>query len=721
MKKVFLVLLMLLLLVSFTNYNLDDKNDNVIVTDDGIMLLNENFDNFYDIENSSFYELVDNDAILYRIVLADSVYLVIENLFDSYFIYGYDNQKNLIKDMLTKQEFSILQALCHSNCITRNDDLWNELFLIEKKYKKISYEVRQKTQVMPYSFETLGPSTYELEKATSTDEYLNGYEYPKYIDTTVPFTDDLIVKIIPKEYFFKEGTHSYCGKEYMFYVETYLKDTYPIPIYESDVLVIDYDFTVPANTPQGITTGEHSNLVLGATECVYIKPIINCKYIGIPDVGKYNAISSTNKFDTSQSKIVVHGFNFYTGYVENPTVYIDISNFIISKEYHVKKDTYVSNVKFDIDTEEYKIEMKGDLTTSLRSFVFFSIFEVLSLIPGVSDFIDILDFCYNIVDISTDLFGKIDDRNIVKENVVSEYLSYDFSLKDSPNFLNFSFPKTSEILQNRNILNYELQIEVNNNNYSSNKNECRYDREIGLNLELIDCEGNKLKIGNKDYYSVTNSINNLVYEDEGLKVINYLNGSFNFTIQENISIGHSLYQLPSDTVICLSVPNNINLQVFDYYGKEIYSNISKYGRQNEMLITLKAQNQYIFTVTTLDGSAGNIKINYISNFININNSYTLSNNFKSGFFKLEHNNLYSILHLYTASSYDTEIFVYNNNSHLVGYDNDSLYNPDEDPGDYNASLHQPFNGKRNYYLYIKILEDENKNCKLCIDYVNGKR
>ena len=61
---------------------------------------------------------------------------------------------------------------------------------------------------------------------------------------------------------------------------------------------------------------------------------------------------------------------------------------------------------------------------------------------------------------------------------------------------------------------------------------------------------------------------------------------------------------------------------------------------------------------------------------------------------------YSIYTFTTDSYFDTEIYIYNDDFGLIGYDNDSLY-VDEDSSNYNASLYQPIGDYETVYVVCR--------------------
>ena len=61
-----------------------------------------------------------------------------------------------------------------------------------------------------------------------------------------------IVKIIPKDYFFIVGVKSYYGKEFYVYIDTYNTGYNHIPIYVSQVYIVDIDVTKSNSTQDSL-------------------------------------------------------------------------------------------------------------------------------------------------------------------------------------------------------------------------------------------------------------------------------------------------------------------------------------------------------------------------------------------------------------------------------------------------------------------------------------
>ena len=98
--------------------------------------------------------------------------------------------------------------------------------------------------------------THTNKTAPDIYHYYYGGNIYKDNATLIAYNDDMITKIIPREYFTQTGEYSYFGIEYGFYIKTYLKDNIiedynafgalsKKPAYVSDVFVIDFKYTSP--------------------------------------------------------------------------------------------------------------------------------------------------------------------------------------------------------------------------------------------------------------------------------------------------------------------------------------------------------------------------------------------------------------------------------------------------------------------------------------------
>ena len=242
MKKMFSLFLILILGVLMMSFKTLDEFE-IFINENSISLKKDKINYTYYYDDASCYKLEqENNSSYYVIDFNSEMYLTIIPSNNDYQLYGFIDDNITFMNYLDSIDMDRLISNNEVEYINEDDDRYYELYNVLNEYLKLDYNIRKQTEITTFDFKYVTSS--QLEQITSTDEYLDNYvsnEYYEYVDKT----DDDIVKIVPKDWFFSEGVHSYCGREYYIYIETYKMEYEGIWIYRSEVFVADIDVTLP--------------------------------------------------------------------------------------------------------------------------------------------------------------------------------------------------------------------------------------------------------------------------------------------------------------------------------------------------------------------------------------------------------------------------------------------------------------------------------------------
>lgn len=268
--------------------DINRNNDSLLISFD----YNENL-YFLDVSLYQYFTVIEKNTHQIRYIIAD----VLENPHETYFdvarilIYTHGNlylnfediSIEIIMYMFDSEELiNVLGNIHHDSIdfIIANSILWDDLVeetsdrlitslnIVESYlYSQSQQEERSKSRfndqfiiteldgggggsnsnTTPSNIKANREKTvnlYQYDSYTNSDQYVKNYSLPNNSSWTYDLktTDDDIIKIIPKELFFKQGVYTYIGKEYGFFVNTIQQKMY---LYTVEVLVFDIEVIKP--------------------------------------------------------------------------------------------------------------------------------------------------------------------------------------------------------------------------------------------------------------------------------------------------------------------------------------------------------------------------------------------------------------------------------------------------------------------------------------------
>lgn len=698
--------------MSFKNTN-NDSDTKVFIFTNHMTVENDKIYS-YEFDDAIFYKLEsDNNKYSYRIVVDNELYLIIFKLNLKYQLMGYIENINIIFNIYldNKQMTDILNKK-HIIILNKYDEDYYKIYSILTEY--LNKEREFNPQIIPNGFQTEGIASIDL--MTSSDEYIDYYESPTYYYFAKK-TDDNIVKIIPKDYFFRVGLLSYVGDEYYIYKNTYSTKYSGEDVYISEVFIVDIDVTRAHSTNEYIM-GNASNFRFDWTTGILVEPVINEVYVGF---NKENI--KKHQLDTYQDQLVVNARNtdFYGAYQPTPK-YLIIDDFFALYDFAYSESyNYLHNFSYKLNINSY-VSSPSDTSKKISS-GFIGIAEYLASkiteeldIPYVSDAIDMIDVIWDSVNL---IIGTLDANvnyyniNSTINNIADEPFNYSFYDKNTVDtiFLN--------------IYNYL--------DYLRQNNAWEYQHIFSLTTDLRNRESGEIDDGKlydptsfRDSY-IRFSFN--IYDETSMITNTPIIYNYNFTDYNGWGLGNNqidtnssldglkftveggamehVYLLNSNSTVNLfySVPNDCYLKLLSYDGRILYSSDSRHGSCNHILMKLEDDKTYILVGGTYSKTAKEfiIERETIEHFtypkyMNYTYNVTTEPNIKC--LSYYHPFAYSIYTFTTDSYFDTEIYIYNDDFGLIGYDNDSLY-VDEDSSNYNASLYQPIGDYETVYVVCR--------------------
>ena len=230
-------------------------------------------------------------------------------------------------------------------------------------------------EIESYALERHGKS---IESMTKTDEYIKGY-YPSY-ESSSPYIrtyTDNIINIVPEEWFFKEGSYGYVGKEYAVAVTTKPAKSHD---YDNDCMlanvgVFDIDVALPyLSRPQNSYFENYFPDLKEYTDIsnilkISIKPIINMSYYGY-EKKNFRSDYWNRKFDPSKERTVVakkESSNTIFIAPKSMGFLAEDSNSIYPNKMKILKLSYELNANDRLNELLEQIELQGYAFTSLIS------------------------------------------------------------------------------------------------------------------------------------------------------------------------------------------------------------------------------------------------------------------------------------------------------------------------------------------------------------------
>lgn len=749
MKKISNILLALLIIIFLCSFRNDDSNYELKITDSKFYLNSESVNYDYTLDKGYFFKLETNakDSYQYRIILNDLYLIVLPNTTYG-MLYGFNKKEDiLICEELDATELNILLTKCDI-FISLNNVLYNKLNSLLNKYLKLDYEERAKNKITLFSNSGTELNTFNLERATSSDEYLDGYE-PREYDVVDSLNgnkgDDPIVNIVPKEWFFMEGNHNYVGQEYAIHMTTYLMRDVFYDYYKSDVMVIDFDFSNPNTSLNDIFVGdiEMGNHITDFTNNLIVDVVINDVYFGLlsePDNIHYREINCNITYD----RMVLHNLNFkelFKGVLPELR-YVDLENIgcFIDAE---KEDysIYFKSVEMYLDINEYLDtvpSISSAETVNFISSISYDVFlQILSSIPGLGNITSMLDTfsifneAYNYLDDLTDVGLKSIAINPDSDSRYKFTLESSSNIDENTAIFSLFLPNFVEKLMALEAIDYSYIFKIQDkeeilDGRKVGLEETFHDRYLYIAYKICDEDGNVIfnNEDNKDYFVCNNyeyitygketyESNGVIYEE------NYL-FSYSDLINLNFNIEYSgcekVYLLKSDvsasiniTHFLYSIPNNAYVRITDEYGRILATSESRNGNLPYILTRFETSTKdlpkhYFIVGGFTDGSTGSFSMTDVPiTTIDFNNSvqnYRVTNNTNLIGYRFTNRSHYSIYSLFTISEIDPRIVVYNQFGSMIGYNDDDPYQPSDDYTEYDSVIDLPIGNDDSMYIII---------------------
>ncbi len=696
MKKIINILLLLLITFTLSSFNTNNGTlyNKVSLDDDSLVFSNGTNDMAIKINKNNNYKLV-GDTTTYRIVVEDSWYLAYFTYFDHYSICGYSaDQSILINAVLDDTTYNYLT----SNTTTIYKDN-NKFFNYTKIYNNyLTYQAKTINQISPLSF-NYGTAS-KLKDMTSTDEYLDGYT-PEFYDKQIKQTDDDIVKIVPKEWFFETGDHYYAGKEYIIIVKTTPYVDYNYSTYSSWVFILDIDFSYPNSTQERYLSNKGAVFSEPASsQALIIKPVVNHYYVGIDHKIDY----SPTVIETFQKKTVLYRGNFFNSGDEMP-VYANLKNLTYSIDDFIENasDTYLEYIQYvlQIDGKSFNNDSPTKYQISATEDILIN--SLKQLLPGqINDLLDAAEYIYDFIQNYDN--NEDNDKISIKESSELKEISLDNTGSERVKIASVNFKSFLNILNNQNSINYKYLFNLKETYYP--KNISNHTRKIMLDFELYDYSGAKININSNNHIYFNRVDQNVLYAGPNKIQPGLI---FNF---DNYKYECVNSYTPSKTdMYAFELPDHYNYYIritVPTDGHIIATSESQIPSKTTKTIIAKMEKGHTYYVTV-----GAKTTNYTTQEITIKNIQSLT--FYEGESTLPNlkgtfTHVYKILNPYeqgiytlTTMSYtDTELFVYSDTGRLIAYDNNSLYNDDDAEPDKNACVYTQIGGHRYFYVVILV-------------------
>lgn len=717
MKKMCLILLTLLLSVCLLGFKepLNKETNNVSYTVDSKYLTIYAKENKYsfDISDAKIYSLYDksNNYLGNRILIFNYDYILkIANMtsFDKNYLFAYINNTNITfyKEIINKEQIRI-NELATKNKIyegTPKFDEYNNIFI---DYLTINRNNNPNVSTFGYDY----AESNELNKITSSDEYLDGYSVQEFTYDALK-TDDDIVKIIPKDWFFRSGIHSYVGKEYIIYVNTFFYEVSTYHCYLSQVTVFDIDVTNSRTTLWDYE--EHKNSIENVSISnnnnfyIYIKQAINEFYIGIENYSDY--FKERYFVDDSQYRVVLNSRNFDASvqtFLYPMPIYLKINNLTYGVLTDVNK-YYLSDMSYylrdDNNTQVIADENKiCEAVTNIGWFSFVEYLNTLSDTTPVGTLVDIGKLIYELFDAIGEEFGT---QDIPFDSESNEYAIDLVGTSTVKNVATIKFADFVQAMQENEMKNYEYIIKIGTHcspTMTPPNQKLLFESNLIITMEAINSNGDKLLFNNDSVFCYTkNEKYDYSYKVNSSDETDVLNSLNNISVNiEDEHIGEILIVCLNRTSnVIFNLPKNVMLTVFSLDGRVVNSNNSMYGIKESMVYFFKANTYYFIEVKYLNADTGLINISNDCAKISGNQIVYERQGSTGCVMTKVLSQIYDIYQIYTNSILDTEIFVFDDEYKLIGHDDDSNADYSEDMPDQNAYLHIGIGNVDKIYIFV---------------------
>lgn len=731
MKKFVNTLLLVVVLIFMCSFKVEEQKVNHLIDNSKMSFEIGDRTYSYSMDNGYFFKLETKvkENYQYRIVIEDLKLTLIA--YDDYgMLYGYGDDDKLICEKLSEKEKNILVNKCNLE-IKMNSPLYSKLNEFFNEYLKLDYEKRSANQIAQLSNDVPSMGTYDLSYATSYDTYLDGYEakhYNIYGTNQGGKGDDPIVNIVPKQWFFSEGSHNYVGKEYAIHMSTYLVTDVNNNYYRSEVMIIDFDFSDPKYTTYTSPIKEEngSNFTTSTQNNLVVDVIINDVYFSL----EYSANSSIyDQLDINKSfeQVVLHNLNYREPFIGTlpSSKYVVLNNM----GYYVKSedvDAYIDSVEYCMLVNSTKViapswtEIKLIAEISYEALKQAPAFrEIAGVVEDVTSFISLM---IKIQKYYSEVLDNL-DPNIPEDRVTNVKDSYKINYALSPDSLYLTEGKTVVLqnfvsyfakLEEANALRYQYFINITEHVVGNLEYVSQHSRDLSLNYSILDSDGNIIISENGDssycyvnsddnMYYVPYTYNSLTLPNKRLYSVSALN-NLEFTVSSPNYEDIYYFESSVSGIYAFTIPYDSYVIIADLYGRVIASSITQHGNLPLIFVKFEANVEYYIVGGNDNLSTNSFKMKSLS-FGNANyndnvQNYYVSTNTDIVGFKLLNPSYYSVYSMYTQSNVDPRIFIFNERGGLIAFNDNDSYQPSEDYTEYNSNLDVCLPNDENFYIIV---------------------
>ena len=597
-------------------------------------------------------------------------------------------------------------------------------------------------EIESYALERHGKS---IESMTKTDEYIKGY-YPNY-ESSSPYIrtyTDNIINIVPEEWFFKEGSYGYVGKEYAVAVTTKPAKSHD---YDNDCMlanvgVFDIDVALPYLHEAENSPSKQGYVYLSQEIIIDIKPIINMSYYGY-EKKNFRSDYWNRKFDPSEERTVVaRKETTNTIFIEPKSLgyLIDDRNSInpnhlclYNFSYELLTTTHLSQFLKDIKMQSMRIETFFNLSAILVG-------EGLSVIaPEFSIPIKMLE---KVVASFSSIVGK-KYEGMQMELLEKEQDAYNHLINNQKFVSNFSaaagerpisFSTTHHSLEETfkssllNTYTHQYRIQLFSEKDWYPLKDYFYDLHLSSIFNFYDNYNFKVSnISSSQSYENMNLFIDTTYDLASAKY-NIVNNRTQLTTSLSTTKPTSTMVITPNytglTEIKLESSRAVIADVYDEIGRLIQSNISSYTYNDALLLRLEEGKKYFIFMRYSYETFGTIHLKFNHLTESYNNVTGLStydtygiNNTTSQyvFLNLTTGEMYSI---YTNLEYDdTTIRIYDENLRILGESFDPNADWNEDEPDLNAHCYLSSSGP-NRKVIVQLFRPNPQRYKVYVNYIS---
>ncbi|MDE6584330.1 MAG: hypothetical protein K2K15_02910, partial [Anaeroplasmataceae bacterium] len=270
-------------------------------------------------------------------------------------LFGEEN-KTVLKE-ITQEEYIYLTSDSEqvSNLSKQGQILMENQSVFETYHKYESFD----SGIQTYSIQRNNRSAYQM---TSTDAYLKAYYsiYEGGQNFSRRYCDN-IINLIPEDYFYQEGIHTYVGNEYAFLIET-------LPGYSNyqfkncyicNVCIYDINTSLPYLSQMHHGTGDISGVQMSTEIEISIKPYLIRTYYAY-DRQYCNEDSWLKTFDTSEQRVIVARYDAYKHFYIAPNTFgLGLSE---DSDCTCSNETKISHFEYNFKVNEATYPVNTSLT-----------------------------------------------------------------------------------------------------------------------------------------------------------------------------------------------------------------------------------------------------------------------------------------------------------------------------------------------------------------------